>query len=260
MSALNVFKQLGANTADEFATYHVRLRVLDKIVGGVPSSPSVIKGWLKTRMELGDRDLQDMVDKVLHERFPGGQPSPDELADALMETDAAPSVNGFKRIPDTGELAYEGRCMKAALKEFANSAYPGTDWDGKPPAAKDSKTKTSRASGVGRPLPSGFRKGLMSTAAERVFVDEIYIGLGVKEPTGVEERIKHVVTPQGPRSSINRVEYVQEPTLEFTLRVRDDFLPLEAWSRIWQAGEQIGIGSDRGRSDGRFELLAFDRQ
>lgn len=241
MSALNVFKQLGADTADEFATYTVRLRVIDKMVGGIPSSPSVIKGWLKARMELGDRDLQEMVDKTLVERFPDRQPSPDELADALMETDAAPSVNGFKRIPDTGELAYEGRCMKAALKEFMNSAYPGVEWPGKDKVAK------------------GFRKGLMSTAAERVFVDEVLIGLGTKEPTGVEERIKHVMTPQGPRSSINRVEYVQEPELSFTLRVRDDFLPLAAWSRIWQAGEQIGIGSDRGRSDGRFELLAFDR-
>jgi len=131
--------------------------------------------------------------------------------------------------------------MKAAIKEWANSAYPGTDWPGKTDVAK------------------GFRKGLKSTLEERVFVSEIYIGLGVTEPTGVEERIKHVITPQGPRSSINRVEYVYQPTLEFTLLVRDDFLPLEAWSRIWQAGEQIGIGSDRARSDGRFELLAFDR-
>lgn len=241
MSALNVFKELGADTADEFTTYHVRLRCIDKLVGGIPSEVSVIKGWLKARMDVKELDLQNMVDKTLAERFTDRQPSPDELAEELLKSEAAPSVNGFKRIPDTGELAYEGRCMKAALKEFMNSAYPGTEWPGKTDIAK------------------GFRKGLMSTAAERVFVNETYIGLGTKEPTGVEERIKHVMTPQGPRSSINRVEYVQEPELTFTLRVRDDFLPMQAWSRIWQAGEQIGIGSDRGRSDGRFELLAFDR-
>jgi len=239
MSALDVFGAFGAT--DEFQSYYVHLRVIDKIVGGIPSSPSVIKGWLKTRMELGDRDLQEMVDKTLAERFPDRQPSPDELADALMSTDAAPSVNGFKRIPGTGELAYEGRCMKAAIKEWANSAYPGTEWPGKTDVAK------------------GFRKGLMSTLAERVFVDEVFIGLGVTEPTGVEERIKHVMTPQGPRSSINRVEYVQGAELHFTLLVRDDFLPMQAWSRIWQSGEQIGIGSDRGRSDGRFELLKWER-
>jgi hypothetical protein len=231
------------------ARYRVRLQVTDKIVGGVPSSESVIKGWLKSRMDVGDRDLQELTQKTMLERFPDRQPSADELAEALLESDAAPSINGFKRIPDTGELAYEGRCMKAALKEWANSAYPGTDWDGK--TAKDTE--------IGRPLPKGFRKGLMSTLAERAFVEETYIGLGVKEPTGVEERIKHVMTPQGPRSSINRVEYVDRPLIEFTLKVHDDFLSMQAWGRIWERGEDIGIGADRGRSDGKFELLTWER-
>ncbi|MFC3985472.1 hypothetical protein [Streptosporangium jomthongense] len=244
MSALDVF---GAETS--VARYWVQLQVRDKLVGGVPSSASVIKGWLKSRMEIGDRDLQELTQKTLAERFPDRQPSADELAQALLESDAAPSINGFKRIPDTGELAFEGRCVKAALKEWANSAYPGTDWDG----------KTTTKPQVGRPLPKGFRKGLMSTLAERVFIPEVYIGLGVKEPSGVEERIKHVMTAQGPRSSISRVEYVDRPVLTFEVRVHDDFLPLQAWARIWERGEDIGIGSDRGRSDGKFELLAFDR-
>ncbi|NEA21572.1 hypothetical protein [Actinomadura bangladeshensis] len=237
MSATDVF-----GTKSDVAVYAVRLQVLDKLVGGVPSSPSVIKGWLKTRLELGDRDLQELADATLKERFPDRQPSADELAAAVMESgDAEVSVNGFKR-DDGGQLAYEGRCMKAALKEWANSAYPGTDFPGK---AKITK---------------GFRKGLMSTLAERVFVPEVYIGLGVTEPHGVEERIKHVKTPQGPRSSINRVEYVERPLLEFTVRVHDDFLPMEAWGRVWERGEDIGIGADRGRSDGKFELLSFDKQ
>ncbi|TMR91277.1 hypothetical protein [Nonomuraea basaltis] len=269
MSALDIFAGHGVD--DQFATYRVQLRILDKIVGGVPSSESVIKGWLKSRMDLGDRDLQDMVDKTLAERFPDRQPAPDELANELMKTDAAPSINGFKRIFRTAELAYEGRCMKAALKEWTNSAYPGLDWPGKPAGktAKDdattSRNRAERPSDTGRPLPNGFKKGAQSTLEERAFIEEFYIGLGVFDPTDlgtrvlVEERIKHVMTPMGPRSSIARVEVVEQPTLEFTLRVRDDFLPMEAWGRIWQAGEQIGIGADRGRSDGRFELLAFDR-
>lgn len=244
MGARDIF---GGDTS--VARYRVRLQVIDKLVGGVPSSESVIKGWLKARMDVDDRHLQELVQKTLAERFSDRQPSADELAEALLESDAAPSINGFKRIPDTGELAYEGRCMKAALKEFANSAYPGTDWDG----------KTSNDSDIGRPLPKGFRKGLMSTLSERVFIPEVYIGLGVKEPTGVEERIKHVPTPQGPRSSINRVEWVQSPLLEFELKVHDDFLSPTAWGRIWERGEDIGIGADRGRSDGKFELVGWER-
>lgn len=236
MSALDIF-----GGTDQFTTYHVELQVLDKLVGGVPSSPSVIKGWLKTRMDLGDRDLQELVDKTLAERFADRQPSADELAEELLKSDAAPSVNGFKRIPGSGELAYEARCLKAGVKEWANSAYPGTDWPGKTDVSK------------------GFRKGLMSTLVERVFVEGVYLGLGVTEPTGVEERIKHVMTPQGPRSSINRVEYVEQPLITARIRVRDGFLPDAAWGRIWQAGEEIGIGADRGRSDGRFELVTWKR-
>lgn len=237
MSALDVF-----GTKSHVTVYRVRLQVLDKMVGGIPSSPSVIKGWLKTRLELGDRALQEVVDATLKERFPDRQPTTDELADAVMEAGVEVSVNGFKRDGNSGELVYEGRCMKAAIKEWANSAYPGTDWPGKSKVA------------------SGFKKGLMNTLAERVFVPETFIGLGVKEPSGVEERIKHIKTPQGPKSAINTVEYVEHPLLEFTVRVHDDFLPIEAWARIWERGEEIGIGADRGRSDGKFELLAFDKQ
>ena len=125
MSALDVF-----GTASQITTYSVRLQVLDKMVGGVPSSPSVIKGWLKQRLELGDQALQEVVDETLKERFPDRQPTADELAGAVMEAGVEVSVNGFKRMPETGELAYEGRCMKAAMKEWSNSAYPGTEFRG----------------------------------------------------------------------------------------------------------------------------------
>jgi hypothetical protein len=236
MGARDIF---GGDTS--VARYRVQLQVIDKLVGGVPSSESVIKGWLKSRMDVDDRHLQELVQKTLAERFSDRQPSADELAEALLESDAAPSINGFKRIPDTNELAYEGRCMKAAIKEWANSAYPGTDWPSK------------------KKVAASFRKGLMATLAERVFVEEVYIGLGVKEPTGVEERIKHVNGPTGPRTAINRVEYVTRPLLEFELKVHDDFLTAEEWARIWERGEDIGIGADRGRSDGKFELVGWER-
>lgn len=237
MSALEIF---GGVVGDQFATYRVSLQIIDKIIGGIPSSGSVIRGWLKSRLELGDRELDELVKQTLDERFPDRQPSTDELAEALMESEAAPSINGFKRMP-SGELAIEGRCVKAMIKEAANSAYPGSDWPSKSKVAK------------------GFRKGLMSALVERVIVEEIYVGLGVGEPTGVEERVKHVMTAQGPRSSITRVEYVERPLITFTLRVRDDFLSPAEWGRIWQAAEAIGLGADRGRGDGRFELVGWER-
>lgn len=247
MSATNVFAALGVSSS-QISTYEVSLKFRNLVVGGVPANESIIRGWLRSRLDLGDEALDELVQETIKERGAGFD-TIDEQLDALMEKKDLVSVNGFKRDKHTGELVLEGRCIKAALKEWANSAYPGTEWPGKTGVSK------------------GFRKGLMSTLAERVFVEEIYVGTGIKDGdinltpgTGsawIEERVKHVMTPQGPKSAISRVEVIQEPTISFTLKVHDDFLPVEAWARIFERGEDIGLGADRGRSDGQFELLSF---
>lgn len=235
MSAADIF---GISAADKPTTYRATLRFRDLIVGGVPSDKSVIEGWIRARMALGDAAIQDLVDQTASER---GVLTPTEAVDLIMASPLAPSVNGFKRHPDTGELCIEGRQVKAALKEWANSAYPGTDFPGK---------------------PTGVKKGLMRYLAEAVHVPDLLIPLGVTEPTRSEERIKHIKFSRGdtgPRSCINRVEVVERPTITFQVQVRDDFLPDKAWARIWTVGESIGLGADRGRSDGTFELQGWEK-
>ena len=233
MAASDIFGKAAAQT---YTQYRATLRFKNLIVGGIPSDKSVIEGWIRSRMDLGDAAISELVEQTVTER---GVLTPDEAIEAVMQSELAPSVNGFKR-DDNGQLCIEGRIVKAALKEWMNSAYPGTKFPG--------KTKIE-----------GLRKGLMRYAAEVVRVDDLLIGLGVKEPTMIEERIKHVMTPQGPRSSINRVEVVEQPEVTFTISVRDDFIPEDAWARIWSVGEAIGLGSDRGRSDGQFELTEWQR-
>ena len=232
MAASDIFPA----AAQTYTRYRATLRFKHLIVGGIPSDKSVIEGWVRSRMDLGDAAISELVDRTVEER---GVLTPDEAIEAVMQSELAPSVNGFKR-DDNGQLCIEGRIVKAALKEWMNSAYPGTKFPG--------KTKIE-----------GLRKGLMKYAAEAVRVDDMLIGLGVKEPTAIEERIKHVMTPQGPRSSINQVEVVEQPEVTFTISVRDDFIPEDAWARIWSVGEAIGLGSDRGRSDGQFELTEWQR-
>lgn len=233
MAASDIFGKAAEQT---YTRYRVGLQFKHLIVGGIPSDKSVIEGWIRSRMDLGDAAIAELVSQTAAER---GVMTPDEAIEAVMASDLAPSVNGFKR-DENGQLCIEGRIVKAALKEWANSAYPGTKFPG--------KTKIE-----------GLRKGLMRYLAEAVVVEDILIGLGVKEPTMVEERIKHVMTPQGPRSSINRVEVVERPAITFTIAVRDDFITEEAWARIWSVGEGIGLGSDRGRSDGQFEITEWQR-
>lgn len=241
MSARSIFKEEAEVNEVE---YRVVLKFKHLVVGGIPSDRSVIEAWLRSRLDIGDAALQHLIDQTVAER---GLLTPDQAIDAVLTSDLAPSVNGFKR-NENGELCIEGRIVKAALKEWANSAYPGVDWPGKTRYLVNKKGDASLV-----------KKGLMKYLEEAITVNEILIGLGEKEPTRVEERVKHVMTPQGPRSTINRVEVVEIPEVTFTIRVRDDFLPTAAWARIWVVGEGIGLGSDRGRSDGQFELETWER-
>jgi hypothetical protein len=236
MSALDVFADVPGSTVH---LYRVTIRCRGLLVGGVPSDESVIRKWLEARMDLDKNALDELVTKTLRERGVSEVVPTADLVDALVASPQAPSINGFKRTP-SGELAWESRCWKAAIKESCNSAYPGTEWDGKDGTKFIAK-----------------RKGLMATAAERIFVEGDLLGLGVKEPTRVEERIKHVMTQSGPRSAVASVEVVERPTITGIWRVHDDFLGRAAWKKIFERAEDIGIGADRGRSDGQFDLIEF---
>lgn len=235
MGALDVFASL-TKSSDAFARYSVSLVVHDKLIGGIPKDPDTIKKWIESRIKEGaDLALQEVINETVAEMdTKGTEPGLSDVLDAVARK--LEGGNGFKT--HDGELVYEGRCMKAAIKEAANVAFPGTDFPGK---------------------PAGIRKGLMRMLAERVFVEDNYIGLGVAVPSGTEQRIKHVVTPQGPRSAISVVDFVEQPKIKFTLAVLDDCIKPEVWGRVWQCAEQIGIGADRARSDGRFDLVGWER-
>jgi hypothetical protein len=241
MAATDVF----SGVPGVYTRYAVEIQVREWLIGGTPKDPDTIRKWLRARLEMDDRAIIELANEVAQqmtaervekakEGEDPGRPSAEEILEATARQ--FEGGNGFKTID--GQLVYEGRCMKAALKEAANVAYPGTTWPGK---------------------PQGIKKGLMRYLAERVFVEEQQIPLGVTQPSGTEQRIKHVMTPEGPRSAINVVDYVEKPTLSFTVRVLDDFLPQQAWARIWENAENIGIGADRARSDGKFDLLRWDR-
>lgn len=231
MSAADLFPG-----TDPFTRYAAEFQIDGVLVGGIPKDPDVIKGFLKARLDMGDADLIELAQQTYAEMTAAGEEPPtDDLADAVARK--FEGGNGFKHVD--GQLVYEGRCMKAALKEASNICYPGTDW----PGQKKAK----------------LRKGLKNAAAERVFIVERFIPLGVTEPSRTEQRVKHVTGPQGPRSAINVVDVVEKPLLCFTVAVLDDFIPAEAWGRIWQTIEQNGVGADRARGDGTGELIRWDR-
>ena len=109
MAASDIFGKAAAKT---YTKYRATLRFRHLVVGGIPSDKSVIEGWLRSRMDLGDAAIADLVSQTATER---GVLTPDEAIDAVMASELAPSVNGFKR-DENGQLCIEGRIVKAALK------------------------------------------------------------------------------------------------------------------------------------------------
>lgn len=250
MSAIDLFPK--ADGAKNIGYYKATLQFTHLLVGGVPSDPKIVRAWIKQRLDLGDAELEDLIAETAKKRET--VLSPEEALDVAMASPLAGNVNGFKRDLETRELMIEGRTIKAALKEYANSAYPH-------PNGFPTRTKY---------FGEKFKKILRSVVEEKVTVEEILIGTGVKEDevlsewqpgavAWVEDRIKHVTVQGKPHSAISRVEVIERPTVSFTIKVIDDFISPEMWGRIWIHGEGIGTGSDRGRSDGKYELVNWEK-
>jgi hypothetical protein len=240
MTAREVF---GLNGTSKWKSYHVKIHI-SSLVGGIPKDPDTIRKWLKARIAADDVEIQKIAEETIlaMKLEPGQYPDPDAVVDALLVTMKG---NGFK-VRD-GELVWEGRCLKAAIREAAAVCYPGTkEWPGIPKDAEGKKES---------------RKGLAAYLVERVEVRDQYIPLGRKTPDiAGEQRIKHVKTPQGPASAISVVDLVEDVTVSATIDVLngDQCIPPKLWGELWEYVERGGVGADRARGDGRCELLTFE--
>lgn len=64
--------------------------------------------------------------------------------------------------------------------------------------------------------------GFKSKVAERVFVREDRVHLGRMQADGSNEAFLHVMTPQGQRNALKRVDYAVRPLIKFTLKVLNE--------------------------------------
>lgn len=201
--------------------------IVGSIAGTIPSDAKVAEGFIKKKLGIdGDRQIQDLVAQLMVDRGITEQ----QAMDAANELK---HLVGFKR--DANGLYYEGRQLKAALKEACSIAVA-------------SGKLSSRGWGV-------TNKGLQSFSAEHIFVVEDRIHLGVMEPTGVVQSFpKNRITNQ---TGIQYTEYVSDARLSFTVLTDWDFTP-EQWAMIWLTGEQQGIGGSRSQGFGRYEVTRWD--
>lgn len=238
--------------ADLFVTYRARLRFRDRVVGGTPSNPKLIEGWLRAKMgisqeqEVRNLTLQTLRDLGLEQEVFDGEDVRFETLAAASETIAQKSnTTMFKR--DPAGLYVESRAVKAMLKEATAILYPGSKAGG---TEVNGDAKIHKWGQTGK-APS-------SAAAEWIFINPDHISLGVAQPSGIDLSIGHIKGPQGPRSTLDYYEYVERPAIEFSVMVLQDRVPAERWPQIWRYAQEMGLGAKRSQGFGRFDVLAWD--
>jgi len=245
-------------TSDLFIRYHARLRFRDRIAGGTPSSPKLIEGWLRSKMGLTqEAEIRELTIQTLRELgledelFDADDPEAvrfETLAQASEAIAKKSNTTMFKR--DIDGLYIEQRAVKAMLKETVNVLYAGDRWRRPDLARVNAKTGRTEA-------PAG--KGPRNATAEWVFVKPDHIPLGVMEPSGIDLAIGHVNGPQGPRSTLEYYEYVEQATVEFDVEVLKDRVDGKLWPEIWRYSQESGLGAKRSQGMGTFDILAWDR-
>lgn len=231
---MNVWQKHLERNWTAFDTYRVKIRI-GKIAGGKPADPEIIRKWVEATCK---KKTAEEREKIISAHL--------GTLDQVTEEKAESSSCVFARVD--GELAIEGRQVKSMLKESGNIMKTIA-----PTGGVDSKgnAKIEKVA------------NLKKKVSEQVFILEEYISLGVTEPHDRPERPIHVMTAQGPRTSIKRVEVVLGAVIEFTMKRRKgsgkDAVPEPVLMAILDYAQNMGLGSDRSQGMGTFEVLEVEK-
>lgn len=218
-----------------FKEYTLVMHV-DSLHGGIPKHPEIVRRWQEANWPANPSALKE-----------GDPTTPQDAADKTVDLlgegalDAEEKIQGiwtgFVQQGDT--VMVESRQIKAMLKESANIIK-------NLPELRNTKGKAPY---------------LRAQLAERVFPKEKLIRIGTTADVQVEERPIHVMTRQGPRAALKRVDLLEKATVECTLMVLEDGVITEDLLRvILDHASYNGFGTDRSQGNGTFtyELTARD--
>lgn len=93
--------------------------------------------------------------------------------------------------------------------------------------------------------------------------DRLY--LGKTEPDGFEERPIHVMTAQGPRTALKRVDYCENVKLEFEIWIlrtnaqEKRHIGEDELVTILTFMQENGVGADRSQGGGKMDVVEFTK-
>lgn len=228
-------------------SYEVELHFTTPFASSTPKNPKDIEAMLEARMP---------------STRPEGAVALDELAEEVKEeVEASQEVERgyatFKR--DENGLYYEGRCVRAHIKDCANQLQGLL-------GIKALKSKVANRVYVEPAKIRLLRSGEIIKEPDGSVTHEVQpVGMPwlhhvpleqIKEPDGSETRIIHAMTMKGPRSSLKTIDYVNNPVLKFNLKVLDDGVIDQATlESIFEYGAEHGMGQERSQDWGKYELV-----
>lgn len=91
------------------------------------------------------------------------------------------------------------------------------------------------------------------------------IHLGKKKPDGTDEGAIHVMTAQGPRTALRRMDYVEKPVLEFEVWVlatasqEKRHVGEDELVEILTHAQENGMGASRSQGEGKWDCVEFQK-
>jgi hypothetical protein len=260
----DLFKEFKSRTQwDAFDYYFVAIHV-QEIAGGIPKNADLYKSFVEAKCKEKEETERSRIVEARISDLP-----------TIVSEEAKKGWTGF--LSDERGLYIEGRQIKALFKEAANITR-----DIVPAKMFKKKTKKGAEAEAASMTEEEFQSldkvtgitNLKSKIADQMFVLN---GLVVEDPQGrfiktnvhlgktqsdviVVEQPIHVITPQGPRSSIKITDRVKDCNISFTIRVlrKSEIVP-DTIMAILDYGQALGLGADRSQGLGTFEVKAVTK-
>ena len=170
----------------------------------------------------------------------------DETTEKLIQADAELVVNevaekswiGFMQ--DEKGLLLQARNIKACLKQSASLLGI-----------------TVKKRGSKQILAEGMEVKSV-TGSDRIH-------LGRTSPDGTDESAIHVMTAQGPRTALRRMDYVENVNIEFEIWVLSTaaqetrHIGEKELTLILKHAQENGLGASRSQGEGKFEVTRFEK-
>lgn len=215
------------DSSELYDRYHISITIRERMDGGVPKDPKLIEQWVAAKTGHKDEETQ----KQIEAHMPDVEAATEEVAETMW--------CGFKRDAENGFTFIETRQVKAMLRECA--VVLGI---------------TKKKRGSRQIIQHGFEiKG--HDGGSKIVIN-------AKNEATVEGAI-HVMTAQGPRSALKRVDYVGPgSTLEFELWVLST-APQESRhlgeadiKKMFALAQEDGLGANRSQGSGKFDVTTFE--